>query len=228
MADLENILEHMETMDDMLSQKSISSTTGTLQTRAIQSVNRAQDLMELMIADKKELFTEPKAITQTVNQEYTDLTSGIKRIDSVWFISSSTSRPTYEIYPQRRSGAHRETTRISLLDTSSTTTGEPSEYFWERRNNRLYWDRDPGETDTIRVWGFYAVTDLIAQGTFLYPDEFLVPCAALAIKFFNLRADESMAQIDAFGQQFFGPVLHMYSRAHQHRSGDLRGSYPNY
>ena len=230
MATTDDLLTHMEDLDSVLAQKSVATTAGALRNRAIRALNRGQDVMELLIARRKDLFSEPKDVTLTASQEYSATDAALRRIDSVWFISSGTSRPQYEIDAIRQSGAHRSGRPDPLLDTGATaTTGKPTGYWWERRNSRLYWDRDPDAAHTVRVIGFYAVsTDLSIGSTFGYPDEFIVPLAALAVRVFKFRTDVAMAELEQFGQLHFTPILDQYVHAWKHQQGEAQGDFPNW
>ena len=229
MSATEDLIAAMEDIDSVLAQKAVSTTAGALQNRAIRALNRGQDLMELLIARRKSLFSEPKDVTLTASQEFSATDTTLRRIDSVWFIDSNTSRPQYEIDAVRYSGAHRSGSPWPIYEfVSNATTGKPTAYWWEQRNSRLYWDRDPDAAHTVRVIGFYAVSDLSAGSTFGYPDEFIVPLAALAVRMFHFRTDKSLADLEQFGQLHFSPVLDQYEHAWKHQQGELRGEFPSW
>ena len=231
MAVTSEILTEMEDQDDILSNLDISATATTSQTRAIRSLNRAQDLMERFISEKRNLLvTVDDSINQTVGQEYTALPLRTQRIDSVWFLNASNSLPTYEIDAIRTPGGHRQQTPWPLFDVSTNSTGKPRGYWWSHGNDRLYWDRQPDTTNSIRVVGFFGAADitLTPDSTFAYSDAFIRPLASVASEVFRLRRRDDWGELQQFANRYFQPVVDQMSLAWRHQDGELRGSFPSY
>ena len=228
MAATSDLLTAMEDIDDVLAQRDVSGTSGTLQSRAIRALNHAQDSLEMLVAKEEDLFSEFNTITQTVDQEFSAATTGMKRLDAVWFLDATTSRPTYQLQAMRRPGSHRVTRPWPLLDVSTNTAKRPEGYWWERRNNRLYWDSDPDTTNSIRLIGFWPADDmtLSPDSTLAYPDEFIIPLAALAVRIFSFRSDDDLADLEQFGNTYLAPVIEQYKRAWKDQLGETRGHFP--
>lgn len=229
MAVTSDLLAHMEDMDNVLASKAISSTTGALQNRALRALNRAQDYLEMVLARYPNLLVEVDDTTSTTaNQEYSDLPARCKRVDAVWYIDSDTSRPGYMLDAIREPSGHRTGSPWPVFDWTSSTTGKPAAYWWERKNNRLYWDRDPDSAYTMRVVGFFGEADMTISpdSTFAYGDELIVPVAAVALEIFRFRTDDNISEVRALAESWFVPVVQQMQRAWPDQKGDLRGVFP--
>ena len=233
MAVTSGLLTAMQDLDDILSNLSIFDTSSSSQTRAIRSLNRAQDLLERFVGVKRDILaTVDDSINQTVSQEYTALPLRTIRVDSVWFLDAATSRPTYEINAVRKPGGHRQSRPSPLFDTnsSSNSPARPREYWWSHGDSRLYWDRDPDTTNSIRIVGFFGAADitLSPDSTFAYDDSFIIPIAAVANEVFRLRRHADWQELQTFANRYFQPVVDQMSHSHRHQEGDLRGSFANW
>jgi len=231
MAATTDLLTAMEDVDDVLSNLDISGTAGANQNRALRALNRAQDLLERFISRRSNVLTTvDDTMTQTVDQEYTALPSRTMRIDSVWFLSADTSLPEYELTAQRTPGGHRQGTYTPLFDlnAASATNGRPYEYWWAHGADRLYWDRLPDTTNSIRVVGFFGAADMTEtpDTTFAYDDSFILPIAAVATEVFRLRRRDSWEELQAFADRYFQPVVDQMSHSWRHQQGEIRGSFP--
>ncbi len=234
MAATTDLLTNMEDIDDILSNLDINGTVTSSQTRAVRSLNRAQDMLERVIGRHQDILAEvDDTISQTVGQEYTALPVRTVRLDSVWFLDSATSRPTYEINAVRKPGGHRQRRPSPIFDTNSAANSpaRPREYWWSHGNSRLYWDRDPDTTNSIRIVGFFGAADMTSanpDSTFAYDDSFIYPVAAVACEIFRLRRHEDWQELQTFADRYFQPVVDQMSHSHRHQEGDLRGSFANW
>lgn len=230
MAKTSDLLTHMEDADDVLARLDISGASGTNRNRAVRSLNRSQDLMERVFGRFPWfLSTVDDTMTTTAAAEFSALPSRTLRLDSLWFIDPGTSRPRREITPIRYPGGHRSSMAWPLLDVSSSTTGEPEGYWWAHGSDRVYWDRDPGATHTIRTVGFFGAADMTissTDSTFAYADDFIMPIALMAVRVFQFRGDDDMGDLQGFADTHFLPVVAQMRRAWRHQQQELRGSFP--
>ena len=232
MAKTSDLLTAMEDVDDVLSNMGIASTAGNNQNRAARSLNHTQDLMEMVIARFPRLMaTVDDTTAQTVGQEYSNLPSGCKRVDALWFLDGSTGLPRYEIEAEREPSGHRASAGWPLFDVSSDATGRPEAYWWAHGSGKVYWDRQPDTTNGIRVVGFFAADDMTivtTDSTFAYGDELMMPFAAVAAEVFKFRQGDDWQDLHKFATQYFTPVIDQYRQAWKHQKGEIRGAFPRW
>ena len=230
MAKTSDLLVRMNDLDEVLANLNAFGTDTITRQRATRALNDAQDFFESMLAAERDILgSVDDSIAQTVGQEYTALPSRTKRIDSVWVLNSSTSLPQYELEPKRKAGGHREDRAWPLFDISTDTTGKPSQYWWARGSDRLYWDRQPDTTNGIRVVGFFGAADMTITGTdstFAYGDELIRPFAAVAAELFRFRRRDKWEEMRKFAEGFFRPVVEHMVLEWRHGAGNIRGNHP--
>lgn len=207
-----DLLQAIDDLDDGLR----ASSGGSDETRALRALNRAQDQMEMVIAAVPQILSDVQTITLTASQETSEVPTRTRRIDALWFIDPSTSRPQYEIKPNTKPGAHRVGSPDPIVANTSNVSGRPTMY-WYDGDTTVYWDRDPpNSTDTVRVVGFFGGEDITTSTTFPYSDEFIIPVAQIALKFFLLRQDDSVAEITAYTQEVLGTIIASLQRRWRH------------
>lgn len=229
MAVTSDLLSHMEDIDDLLSNADVSGTSGVPQTRAVRALNRAQDLLESFIAMEPDLLASvDDTVSQTVGQEYSSTPSRTLRIDSLWFLDASDSLPRYEIQPVRNPGGHRMQRPIPIFDVSADATGRPEGYWWARGSDRVYWDRQPDTTNSIRFIGFFGAADMTISpdSTFAYDDSLILPVAQVASEIFRFRRRDDWREVRQYAMATFQPVVSSMKRAWRHGLGDIRGVFP--
>lgn len=231
MALTSELLTAMENMDDILSNVDISGTAGSNQTRAVETLNHAQDFLETVIGAVEDLLPSvDDSVSQTVGQEYSSTPSRLLRIDSLWFLDASDSLPRYEITPIRNPGGHRTGSSSPLFSVSSSSTGRPEGYWWARGASRVYWSRQPDATNNVRFVGFFGAADITIapDSTFAYEDALIYPVAQVAATVFRFRRRDNWEEMRAYAMSVFEPVVVQMQRAWRHQRGEIRGSYPGW
>lgn len=175
-------------------------------TRGLFALNRAQDAFEALLAQYPNMLGSASGtVTTAAATETTTFPSGVLRIDSLWYIDASTSRPAYRLGDLTESGGHSVTNTWPYTLISTTTGGKPRAY-WTNGTN-IYWAPLPDATYTVRYYGLAVKSDIAAAGTFAYPDICILPFATFAAKLVRIGLDDPTAGLDALARETFGPVL---------------------
>src|SRR3990167_4602633 len=124
-------------------------------TKGLLALNVAQDYFESQAALRPDMFgSGSSTVTTSANTETTAFPSGVLRIDRLQFLDPSTSRPSWDLKPIRRTGGHAANSFWPQAVTSTTSTSRPRAY-WTNGTN-IYWDPLPDATHTVRYYGFVA------------------------------------------------------------------------
>lgn len=179
---------------------------GDDESRCLTALDMAQDYFESVAASMPRVGQQTTTVTTTANTETTAWPSSLKRLDSLWYIDSGTSRPAWEIVPTFSAGGHRPQVPFPYNLTATPGTGAPRQYAYDA--SYFYWLPEPDATYTIRVYGLLARTALTSRSvTFGWDDEVSVPLAAFAVKLLRLGIDDASADFGALAEEAFVPVL---------------------
>lgn len=185
-------------------------------TRGLVALNIAQDYFESRAALRPNILgSAVGTVTTTANTETTAFPSGVLRIDRLQFIDPSTSRPAWDLIPNKRVGGHAWNNFWPWQLTSTSSAGRPRSYY--TNGTSIFWTPLPSDTHTVRYYGFAAATDITAGGTFLYPDIAMLPFASFAARLLKTGLDDAPADIARLAEEAFEPVLD--AMAHFNRDG---------
>jgi hypothetical protein len=230
MAAMSDILALMQDADDILSNKNIAGTAGTLQTRALRSVNRAVDLLEAIMARYDDLWsTLDDTVSTAATRDYVTAPSRLMRIDRLYLLNSSGQRK-YRILP----GYHTHGAGVDdvgdLLSTTNVSSGQPRSYWWDRGQGRIYFNRKAAGVDTLRFLAFIGKADmtLSPDTTWAYPDSLLMPVALMASRVFQFRTDDDVQELQAFANAHLVPVIEQMKRQWPDGRDEPRGNFASW
>lgn len=170
------------------------------------ALDMAQDYLEAVAASMPKVGAGQSTVTTAANTETTAWPATLKRVDSLWYIDSSTSRPAWEVLPIKESGAHRPGSPFPFNLVFTPSTGAPREYAYD--DSYFYWLPEPDAIYTIRVYGLTSRTNLTTRAiTFGWPDEVSVPLASFAVRLLKMGIDDASTEYQAMAEEAFVPVL---------------------
>ena len=177
-------------------------------TQALYELNRAQDMIELVIAGVPNILGTFATVTTSADTETSATPARFLRYDRLQFIDPDTSRPAWELSPVRHPGDVLIASRFAagyLGSGSSGSTGRPRAY--TLYGDTIQWTPLPDATHTVRVYGFQALVDITDSGTFGYGDEFISVVTAIAVRAFKQQVDDPQKDIMAFAGSAMAPIL---------------------
>lgn len=194
-------------------------------TRGLVALNVAQDYFESVLA------SEPGAkgnttstVTSSASIETTSFPTGLLRLDSLWRLNSTTSRPEWEMVNIKATGAHYPSATWPMsLGFASSTTGKPDAYYTDGRN--IYWSPLPDNTYTFRWYGLQAQSDITAVGTFAYDDIVSFPLAAFAARLMKIGLDDEQTDLAQLAENAFRPVVKALSNFNRDGAAPLQYRY---
>lgn len=148
-------------------------------------------------------------VTTTVNTETTAFPTGYMRVDRLQLqFSNGQVKRTLE-----RVSDYEHAVRRFGFSSSSSKTGEPDGYW--TNGTLIYWVPLPDGTHTVRFSGFAVSTaasgSTDATDTFPYNDIVLDPVGAFIAEVFNVRVDDTNAELQLMSARLFQPVLEVLS-----------------
>ncbi len=175
-------------------------------TRGLVALNRAQDYLESILAGEKWVKGDTTGTVATVaSTETTAFPTGLLRLDRLVMLSPTTSRPEYELDPDRDSMGPGGALAAPLISYSSESPGKPRGY---STNGRLiYWDPLPDGIYTVRWHGFQAASDVTAGGTFAYDDIYILALASFAGRLMKMGVDDDPTDVATLAENAFRPAI---------------------
>jgi hypothetical protein len=184
--------------------------------RGLRLLNAAQDVLETIISTFPDVLGGTiGTVTTTNNTEATTFPTGLMRLDSLWFVDSGTSLPSYSLDPIETTGGHSWHRQWPHHLVTSTTTGKPRGYWTD--GSKIYWDPLPNGTHTVRYYGFKAADDITASGTFAYPNAAMFPLAVLAVRMARTGVDDPVEDYATLSGTLFTPLITSLTRFHRVR-----------
>lgn len=174
--------------------------------RAITALNMAQDHFEAMAATYPKVLGTTANVTTTASTETTAYPTGFRRLDDLWLLDASTSRPKRRLDPIADTGRHIPGVSWPWQATVAVGTGEPVAYWTNDLN--IYWQPLPDAVHTVRCYGFKKASDFTARtDTFAYADELSSPFAAFAARCMSLGVADEASELQALADELFRPIL---------------------
>lgn len=196
------------------------------QDQAVWALNRAQDVIELAIASISEILGTFTNVTTAADVETTATPTRFKRYDRMQFIDPTNSRPSYNLQPGRNVGDVLNATNFASGywgGGGSGSSGQPRAY--AIYGSTIHWAPLPDATHTVRVYGFQALADITASGTFGYGDEFIAAICAVAVRSFKQQVDDPQEDINSFAAGQLGPILDQLAKRWKDGPGQARDMY---
>ncbi len=189
-------------------------------TRGLRALNTAQDHFETLFAVEAQngLGSHTGTVTTTSSTETTAFPTGLLRLDAIWFIDPTTSRPTYELDKTDEIGGHVDgfNSLAAVLTASPVQTGKPVRYF--TNGTSIYWDPLPDATHTLRWYGLQRQSDISAAGTFAYDDGVAMPLAVFAVQILRRGLDDPIADYIELAREVFGSQITAMRRFQRQRA----------
>jgi hypothetical protein len=202
----QTILDTMEMLDQELQLQTGEADV----TRGLIAINRAQDLLESVIATRPGKFSTIGTVATAASTESTAFPTGVLRIDKLQYIDPTTSRPGWDLTNLNEEGSHIETGQWPFNIISLTRTGKPAAYWTD--GTKIYWAPLPDGTHTVRWYGFLVASDVSAAGTFAYDDILILPIASVAVRLMQMGVGDQTNDLTLLAQQAFGPTIDSMSR----------------
>lgn len=179
---------------------------GDDETMCLAALDMAQDYFESVAASMPRIGQTASPLATVANTETTTWPSSLKRLDSLWYIDATTSRPAWQILPIADAGGHQPSHPFPLNLVMSPASGPPREYAYD--STYLYWRPLPDAVYAIRAYGLFSRTALTSRSvTFGWDDEVSVPLAGFAVKLLKMSVDDKAEEIAALAEETFVPVL---------------------
>lgn len=202
-ADGQLLLDHV---NDVIAEIDVQPTEDDV-SRALRSLNRAQDLIEMLISTiplvRSMLGTKENIVT-AANGESTAAPAGFITIERLQFINPDTSLPSYDLDSIPWVGGSSINGGDPLLSVA-LGKGPPRQY--TMFGGDVYWSPIPDAIHTVRVWGFKVAADIAVGTTWDYGDEMIMPASAIAARIFKMRIDDDPDEIIRFANDNLAPVL---------------------
>lgn len=174
--------------------------------KGLRAVNAAQDLVETIMATYgRVMLSKSGTVTTAANTEITAFPTGLLRLDALWYIDATTTRPAWRLKPIRETGESAVSMGWVINLAYQSTTGKPRAYWTDGTN--FYWDPLPDAIYTVRWYGFQAAASITAGGTFLYPDAFIFPMATLASRIIKNSLDDPPDDMIGLTKDMFLPLI---------------------
>ena len=191
-------------------------------TRGLIALNRAQDLIETLMALRPNIKVSAiGTVTTAASTEATAVPAGLLRIDAMFYIDPTTSLPQWKLDRIDSVGGHSiDQGWPHNIYGITSGAGKPNAY-WENGTN-IYWSPLPDGTHTVRYHGFAAASDISAAGTFAYPDIMILPVASIAVKLMQTGVGDGTGELTQFATSIIGPVLATLERHNRDGGQKLR------
>jgi hypothetical protein len=182
---------------------------GADETRAISALDMAQDYLEVVLGNHPDLLGTIGTTTTAANTESTTWPSGLMRIDTMWYLNPSTSRPAWQIEVIQDVGGHVVPSPWPYSASNAVGgTGAPEGCYTNRAH--LYWQPLPDAVHTVRINGLYSKDDLTTRAqTFAYPDHVANPLAAFANRLMAMGLGDPSDDLKALAIEMFTPAINM-------------------
>ena len=207
------LLEYMTVFDNELEIEA----DGTDETRAIRALNIVQKWFEAIAASESEMLQRYSTLTTTADTEVTTWPTGLLRLDSLWYVDTTTSPnlPQWQLEPMYETGGHRPS--MSWVETIAVaaSTGKPRRYYatGPHTAGRIFWEPVPDAVWTIRYYGLIAADDYtVRTGTFAYPDPCAPAFAQEAAKLLRIGRDDNITDLQRQATVSLGAALKMCER----------------
>ena len=202
----QSLLDRMELLNQELQLQSGEENV----VRGLVALNVAQDYFEAEAAQRPGILGgQIGTVTTTANTERTAFPTGLLRLDRLQMIGTN-SLPKWDLRNVHKVGGHAPSANWPYSVLTSSASGEPTGYW--TNGTYIYWSPLPNATHTVRWYGFQAVTDITASGTFLYPDVVALPLAAFAVRLYKSGIDDPVEDIGGLAAEAFRSVLDTLSK----------------
>lgn len=207
-----DLLQRMELLDNELETGSGEANEAT----AIVALDTAQDFFETLAACYPNVLGTTGTVTTTASTETTAYPTGVLRLDSIWYLDATTSRPTRLLDRIYETGGHAPSLPWPLRASLQPASGIPDCYWTDEEY--LYWRPLPDATHTLRWYGFKAATNLAARTeTFGYKDYLALPFAAFACRILAIGVADNEEELKALATELFTPALRKLRRFSRER-----------
>lgn len=197
----QDLLDAME----VLNQELQLQTSEADQARGLIALNMAQDYFEDLAAQEPKILGDTTAsVTSTASTETTTFPTGFLRIDAIFFIDPTTSRPADKLDNLSETGSHADYTTWPLY-LAQSTPGRPQAYWTNGRN--IYWAPLPDATHTFRVYGFKRADNITSGGTFEYTDSLRLPFASFAVRMMKIGLGDEVADVAGLAKECFSAAI---------------------
>lgn len=191
--------------------------------RGLIALNAAQDMFESFVAQQVGLMGDTAATVATVaNTETTAFPTTLLRLDALWFIDPTTSRPGWQLSKIDMVGGHARGSWPYYALTAGTG-GRPVAYWTDGR--LIYWDPLPDAIYTVRWYGFASAAAITASGTFAYPDVCMLPLATFATALMKTGVGDDSSDVISLASSTFGPVVKALGNFNRDRAATLNYRY---
>ena len=192
--------------------------------RGLIALNAGQDYFESLLAQHPGVMGgDITTVVTAASTEATVFPTGFLRIDRLQFIDPDTNLPAWDLAPVMSAGGHAWNRYWPLNIISVATEGKPRAY-WTNGTN-IYWDPLPNGVHTVRVYGLAAASDIIAGGTFAYPDIAMLPLATAAVRLMRTGVDDAVDPYQALGDEVFRSTMQALTRFRRDSGGSYRYKY---
>lgn len=200
-----DILSKMGVLDNELD----TSSGGADESRSLSALDMAQDAFESVIAGVPEILGTVSTMTTAASTETTTWPSTLMRVDSLWMIDATTSRPSYKLNDIQDVGGQAQTNPFwPVTGSINPSPGAPWGYFTNRAN--FYWAPLPDAVYTIRVYGYYEKTALtLRTQTFELPNQVATPMASFAVRMMSIGVGDSEEEVRRLANELYTPVIKM-------------------
>lgn len=182
--------------------------------RGLIVLNTVTTWLESEAAKTEGLLTTHSTLTTALNTETTAWPATLLRLDALWFIDPTTSRPIFEITPIQGIGNHVPSYGYPwsnfALAGMSQGNGRPREYAASGPGGLFYWAPLPDGVYTIRGYGLWAQADdafASAASVFPFPLSLRLPFAAMGVELFRAGLDRDLKASMMLGQKQMLRVL---------------------
>ena len=178
-------------------------------TRGLVVLNAAQDIFETLLAQHPGcLGNSVGTVTTSASTESTAFPTGMLRLDRLYYIDASTSRPAWKLSNIREIGGHGGYAYWPSMVSSANTGGKPKAYYTDGAN--IYWNPLPDGTHTVRWHGLNDAADITAAGTFAYPDAAALPIAIVACRIIKVGLEDPTQELTVLAKDVMEPVIETF------------------
>lgn len=178
----------------------------TDEARAIIACNMAKDVFDTLAACKPRVLQSTVNVSTAASTETTAWTASILRLDAIWLLDPTTSRPTRKLKRIEEVGGHVPSLPWPLQLTLAQGTGTAAGYYANTSN--FYWLPLPDGTSSLRVYGYVSAVDFVTRAsTFSYPAASRNAFAALAVKLLRTGTEDDQEAINAVASAIFAPLF---------------------
>lgn len=183
-----------------------TSSGGLDETRSINALTIAQHYFETVAAALPDCLGNSTTVTTTASTETTAWPAALLRLDAVWFLDDTNSKPVYKLKRITEIGGHTPSLPWPLQVTLATGTGGPRGYFTNMTN--FYWMPLPDATHTLRVYGLLQQAEFAARTeAYTYPTRCKNAIANFAVKVMSIGIGDDKGDLDELASSIFMPLL---------------------